>query len=97
MSRYALTPRASQDLEDIGDFVAQANARAAARLVRSLEDKCRMLAEFPEIGSRCEDLAPELRRFPVGKYVIFYRAIDDGIEVIRAVHGSRDIPSLFQS
>jgi len=41
------------------------------------------------------DLSPELRGFPVGSHLIFYRPAVDGIEVIRVLHGARDIPKLF--
>jgi len=96
MSRYALTPEASQDLDEIADFIARQNPRTARRTVDAIEDKCRLLATLPLMGASCEDLAPGLRRFPVGKYVSFYRPLTDGIEVVRVVHGARDIPSLFQ-
>ena len=44
----------------------------------------------------CEDeLGESLRSFPVGNYVIFYRAMQDGIEVVRVLSGFRDIPNLF--
>ncbi|MGH9438287.1 MAG: type II toxin-antitoxin system RelE/ParE family toxin, partial [Terriglobia bacterium] len=39
-------------------------------------------------------------RFPVKdfpKYLIFYRPIRDGIEVVRVIHGARDIPALFET
>jgi toxin ParE1/3/4 len=29
--------------------------------------------------------------WPVGKYLILYRAAADGIEVVRVVHGARDL------
>jgi len=41
------------------------------------------------------DLSPELRGFPVGNYLVFYRPASDGIEIIRVLHGARDIPELF--
>jgi len=45
---------------------------------------------------RCRDeLAPGLRSLPVGNYVVFYRGREGGIEVIRVLHGARDIDALF--
>jgi toxin ParE1/3/4 len=32
----------------------------------------------------------------VWNYTVFYRPIDGGIELIRIIHGARDIPKLFQ-
>jgi toxin ParE1/3/4 len=47
------------------------------------------------MGRIRSDLLPNLRSFPVGNYVIFYFPADDGIEVIRILHGARDIQQLF--
>jgi len=40
-------------------------------------------------------LAPGLRSFPAGSYCIFYQPMPDGIEVVRVLHASHDIDSLF--
>ncbi|BAY02384.1 plasmid stabilization system protein [Anabaena cylindrica PCC 7122] len=54
-----------------------------------------MLAQFPGMGRSRDDLLPELRSFPIKPYIIFYTPIDDGIEIIRVLHQSRDVNSLF--
>jgi toxin ParE1/3/4 len=90
------TSKAAQDLIDIGEFIAAHDAGAADRLLDTIDAKCRLLAGQPELGTLREDLAPRLRFFPVGNYLIFYRAIPEGIEVIRALHGARDLPAQFE-
>jgi toxin ParE1/3/4 len=55
-----------------------------------------LLARMPELGRKRPDLAPDLRGFPIGNYIIFYRPVPDGIQVIRVLHGARDIPELFE-
>jgi toxin ParE1/3/4 len=40
-------------------------------------------------------LSEGLRSFPVGDYLVFYREADQGIEIVRVLHGSRDIAALF--
>ena len=55
------------------------------------------LAENPRIGRSREELAPELRSFPFQDYVIFYRPIDNGVEIVRVLRGSRDIESLLDT
>lgn len=48
------------------------------------------------MGRKVEELAPNLRSFPIGSYLIFYRPIEDGIQLIRILHGARDItPEYF--
>lgn len=97
MSRHDFSPRARIDLFEIHDFVAKDGIRAAARLVDRLEEACRALAKHPELGQRCDDLAPSLRCFSVGNYAIFYRQVDNGIEIVRVVSGARSFEALFGS
>ncbi|ADE16404.1 plasmid stabilization system [Nitrosococcus halophilus Nc 4] len=54
------------------------------------------LADFPRIGLSCEELAPGLLSFPVGHYLVFYLETSDGIEVVRVLHGARDIPAILE-
>jgi len=57
--------------------------------------KFQTLATQPGIGRARDELAESLRSFPVGNYVIFYRATQGGIEVVRVLSGFRDIPNVF--
>jgi toxin ParE1/3/4 len=41
------------------------------------------------------DLGAGILGFPVEDYVIFYRQVSTGIEVVRVLHGARDIEALF--
>ena len=47
------------------------------------------------MGRSRPELARNVRSFPVGKYVIFYVALVDGVEVVRVLHGARDIDSIM--
>jgi toxin ParE1/3/4 len=96
MSSYSLTQQAADDLNEIHDFIATDNVTAALRFIDRLEEKFQAIAESPEIGRTRKELAPNLRSFPVGNYVIFYRPIKAGIQVIRVLHGARDIEALFE-
>ena len=50
-----------------------------------------MLAANPSAGRARDDLAPKIRSFPVGNYIVFYLPLSDGIEVVRVLHGRQDI------
>jgi toxin ParE1/3/4 len=54
-----------------------------------------MIAQYPKIGEAVDHLSPGLRRFTLGNYLLFYRRIGDEIELIRVLHGARDIDQLF--
>jgi toxin ParE1/3/4 len=97
MKRYRLTPEAENDLDEITDFLAADHPTAAARLIDGIQERCRALAEMPGSGRSREELAPNLRSSVVGKYVIFYRPDAEGVEIIRVIHGHRDIPRLFSA
>jgi toxin ParE1/3/4 len=50
---------------------------------------------MPGIGVSRDDVRPGLRTFPVGRYLILYRAIGDDAEIVRVVHGARQWQDLL--
>jgi len=43
-----------------------------------------------------DELAANLRSFPIGNYLVFYRPFEGGIHLIRLLHGAREItPEYF--
>jgi toxin ParE1/3/4 len=82
---------AESDLVEIGNFIARDNPTTAARFVEEVEEHCQLLAAHPLLGRARDELVPGLRSLPFGRYVIFYRALDDGVEIVRVLHGARDL------
>ena len=95
MGRIQRTPRADQDLEELWFFIAQDDPAAADRWIDTLEEKIRLLADNPLMGPARPDIARELRYHPVGSHLLLYRVIQGGIEIVRVVHGARDLLNLF--
>lgn len=95
MARVVRSEQAELDLEAILDYIDEHSPRAAERLAAAIDRKCALLARFPEMGRAREDLAPGLRSSRVEQYLILYRPTADGIEVVRFVHGARNLPDLF--
>jgi toxin ParE1/3/4 len=94
--KIRLSDEAKADLASIRKHIAADNPRAAADVLRSIRDTLRdTIAHFPLAGMRCDELAPGLRCFPVGNYVVFY-LIGGGIDVVRVLHGARDIEAIFR-
>jgi toxin ParE1/3/4 len=89
------TVQAEEDLIDIWLYIAPDNPGAADRLLDEIEEKFSLLADQPQLGPARPDIAEECRYFPVGNYLILYRIIPDGIEVVRVVQGSRRLENLF--
>ncbi|MCI0438507.1 MAG: type II toxin-antitoxin system RelE/ParE family toxin [Chloroflexi bacterium] len=97
MASYRASGEADEDLFDIWRYIAvRSSADRADRQGVRFHERFQFLAENPFIGRARPELAPGLRSFPVGSYLILYRPTDYGIEVVRVVHGSRDIEALFE-
>jgi toxin ParE1/3/4 len=93
--RLLRTPRADEDLINIWNYIARDNPAAADRLLDILDEKSQALAHNPKIGKARDDIAAGVRHFPVGKYLILYRDIGDGVEVVRYIHGMRRLRDLL--
>lgn len=69
---------------------------AACRFIDDIHAKFAQYARQPEMGEPRDDLSGDLRSFPFKKsYVVIYRCLDDGIDVLRVIHGARDYRRLF--
>lgn len=99
MPRVIRTPLARRDLKEIGSYIARESRSrdVALRFLDVIDRKCALYAREPALGELCTDLGSEVRRFPTGNYIVFYRALADGIEILRVLHGNRDIPTVWRS
>jgi len=97
MGKVAYRPKARHDLKEVYRYIAEFNPRAAAATLRNINAKAELLAASPQMGQAAHELAANLRRFPVGNFLIFYAPTDHGIDVIRVLHGARDIDALFDA
>jgi toxin ParE1/3/4 len=92
-----LTDEAEADLDALWDYIAADNVKAADRMVDAVLESSRIHVRFPEMGRRRDELRPGLRSFVVSPYVVFYRPVENTIEVLRVLHGARDIKSIMES
>lgn len=95
MSQYIISPSASRDLDEIADYFLTSNLETGEKLFREFNKKCQNLASFPSMGRSYAQINPKLRGIPLDGYVIFYRVLDDGVEILRVVSARRDLESLF--
>jgi toxin ParE1/3/4 len=87
--------RARQDLKDIYHHLADENAAAARRLLQNIDRKIALVAEFPDIGSPHPEFGPNARLLVVGSYVVLYDRLPDTVEIVRVLHGARDLSNLL--
>jgi toxin ParE1/3/4 len=96
MKQFRISDVARSDLDEIWLYIAQDNLDAADKFIHAIVSRFPKLAAMPLIGRQREELSPRLRSFPVACYVIFYRPMKSGIEIVRVLHGARDFPPLFE-
>ncbi len=99
MSSYRFTPQALGDLLEIWSFIAQDNPNAADRVGETNLGACDFLADSPFAGRIRKELTPLPVRFwvvqPYSNYLIVYDPEKKPLQIIRILHGDRDLPSLL--
>lgn len=100
-NRFIVRPKARRDIRDIAFHIAADNLDASSRFVDQVYQAFELLAQLPNAGStrrfRREGLRGlRLWRVPHFKdYLIVYRPMRDGVDVIRVLHGARNIERLL--
>jgi toxin ParE1/3/4 len=101
MSTVVVRPRALDDLAEIWAYIAHQSADGspdqADAFVDLVDSKFQALSRRPRLRRRRPELSPDIRSLTVGRYVLFYLPLSHGIEVVRVLHGSRDIESIFEN
>jgi toxin ParE1/3/4 len=93
--RIVRSPAAESDLIDIWLTIANDSPLAADRFLEAIADRILQLAAFPESGARRPDIATEARALTIGSYLAIYRITEKHVEIVRVVHGARDVSTLF--
>jgi plasmid stabilization system protein ParE len=95
MKRFKLSPEAAEDIREIWAYIAADSIKAARHLRLQIFEACQRIADNPGIGHSREDLTEKPVLFwPTGSYLIIYIARKP-VEIVRVLHGARDIPSLL--
>ncbi|MBC8289895.1 MAG: type II toxin-antitoxin system RelE/ParE family toxin [Planctomycetes bacterium] len=92
MRRYDLSPLANDDLRSIWSYIGERNSVAADKVIDKFYSVFVSLASQPGMGQTAP-YAENLKQFPCGRYVVYFRRLDDNsamIEIVRVIHGSRN-------
>ncbi len=94
MAQVLWTPIAESDLDDILFYIAVIDRRPATgeRIYFEILKKVAAQAERPLTGHRHGDAPSGWLYLKHKRWLIFYRPLDDGLEVMRVVDGVRDLP-----
>jgi len=101
MPEYTVSPEAREDLDAIHADISQDNPGAADRVLEATLRTFAKPAKMPGMGParvfKHSELS-NLRSFRVEgfpNYLIFYRPTEDGVGIVRVLHGTRDLDALF--
>jgi len=93
------TTEALDNLADIAAYIAEASGsrEIAERFTSEIRQKCLKLASLPgTLGRARPELRPNYRSFVFKGYVVFFRYVDNVLEVISVLEGHRDIVAYFK-
>lgn len=97
MGRFVLTPAARADLNEIFDYISRDNPDAAHRVLEELRAAMQKLARMPDMGHFRRDLVSgPLRFWSVYSYLIIYRPEARPLQVVRVLHGARDVQRILE-
>lgn len=102
--RIRLHPLAEADIENQSQYMCtHAGLSTAIRFHDAVSAALDMLGRSPVLGSPYPSANPALSGMRIWqvkgfkKHFVFYRETEDGIDVVRILHGHRDISSLFEA
>ena len=101
--RILKSPQSGIDLLELAEYIARDSLAAAERFLDAAAGAFDLLSDNPELGTACSFSNPRaigIRMWTIRGFesrVIFYRPIQDGIDVVRVIHASRDIDKIFSS
>jgi toxin ParE1/3/4 len=90
------TQTAQADLSAALEYLEERSPPAAERLANAIEARCRLLGQFPQMGRARDEIRPGLRSVAVEKYLIFHQITASAVEVVRILHGSRDVERILR-
>ncbi len=96
--RYRVSENAARDLDEIFVYWAnRASPEAADRVIDKITERFWLLGLHPEAGKRAGDIAPGVKCFPAGRYLIYYRKTRRGIDILHIFHGARNQGRAFKA
>jgi toxin ParE1/3/4 len=93
--RIRRLPRAIRDVDEIWQWIATEDVAAAERWTRRLVEATDRLVEFPNSGAPRPELAPGARSIVVGRYLVLYRVGHDSVDILRIIHGARELADML--
>jgi toxin ParE1/3/4 len=101
--RFLVKPKANKDLDDYAQYlVGRASLNVALRFLASARETFSLLSTQPQMGWHSRLNNPRLKALLVFRIagfenmLVLYRPLPAGVEILRVVHGSRNLQALFR-
>jgi toxin ParE1/3/4 len=101
-ARFTVRPRAWRDItEHLTYLQERGDSEVAERLLEAFQVTFSELAKMPRMGSPCffkSQPVRALRRWPINgfeNWLVFYLPKRHGVEIVRVLHGSRDLEAIW--
>ncbi len=94
---FRVSQDAQRDLDEIFIYWAErASLKVADRLMDAVTERFWILGEYPDAGKPSDEIAPGVRSFPAGRYLIYSRKTRKGIDALHIFRGVRDQRRAFR-
>jgi len=99
MKPARVRPRVDREIDAIADYLASDSLNVARRFLDAMEKTLALIGEYPGIGSPRYAYLPALQGLRMSvvqgfdNYWVFYLERTDYIDVLRVLHGARDLPA----
>jgi toxin ParE1/3/4 len=92
MSTFTLTNKAKADLKSVATYMQRKWGKSQRGIyLKQFDDAFHLLADTPEVETKCDFIKLGYRKFPNISHIIFYRIRDKTqIEIIRILHKRMD-------
>lgn len=102
-ARYLIRPKAEHDVDEQAYYLAKnASPGIGHKFLVAAHETFALLATQPEMGWRAPIPNPRLRSLRVfrisgfQKMLVLYVPVESGVEIVRVIHGSRNLLSLLR-
>ena len=95
MAQVRISVEAEADIDQIAAHTTNTwGWRQTNQYLAKLEDGFDLLAQNPSIGRSCDSIRAGIRRFEIGRHVVFYLPESGGVLVVRVLH-QRMLPNNY--
>ncbi|MGK7885102.1 MAG: type II toxin-antitoxin system RelE/ParE family toxin [Crocosphaera sp.] len=96
MNRYVINILVTQYFNQIADYFTDYDVEAGEKFFREFNQKCKQLVLFPKSGKSYDYIRQNLRGLSFTNYIIFYRILEEDIDILRVISGRRNLYSIFE-